>query len=303
MQAACVRFLLCPVCGAAMEAAAAALRCAAGHAFDLARDGYANLLVTRRRRTRMVGDTPAMVAARASFLARGHYARLADELGGLVARHLRSRGRPEPGCIVDVGCGTGYYLGRLRDRLLADGVAPPCLFGTDVSKHAVRRAARAHPDATFLVADTRAGIPLAAHSAVAVLDVFAPREGAELARLLAPDGLLVVVTPGPAHLAELADRVGLVGIQPEKQRAVADGLAPWFRPRQARRLRYAVELTGPEAAELARMGPSAWHLTSAALADAERLDRLTVTADFRLAAYAPANEARRRDAGRPGPRR
>jgi len=286
MQAACVRFLVCPVCGGAMEPAGAALRCAAGHAFDVAREGYANLLVTRHRRTRMVGDTPAMVAARASFLARGHYARLADAVGGLVARHLRSRDRAEPGCVVDVGCGTGYYLGRLRDRLLADGAAPPCLFGTDVSKYAVRRAAKAHRDVTFLVADTRTGIPLAAHTAVAVLDVFAPREAAELARLLALDGLLVVVTPGPAHLAELADRVGLVGIQPEKRRAVADGLAPWFRRREARRLRYPVELTGPAAAELARMGPSAWHLTPAALAGAERLDRLTVTADFHVGTYA-----------------
>jgi SAM-dependent methyltransferase len=287
MQAACVRFLVCPVCRGGLRPAGAALRCPAGHAFDVAREGYANLLVTRHRRTRMVGDTPAMVAARASFLARGHYARLADAVAEPVARHLRSRGAAEPGCVVDVGCGTGYYLGRLRDRLLADCAAPPCLFGTDVSKHAVRRAARAHRNATFLVADTRAGVPLADHAAVAVLDVFAPRDGAELARLLAPDGLLVVVTPDPGHLAELAERVGLVGIQPEKQRAVAGELAPWFRRREARRLRYPLELGGPEAAELARMGPSAWHLAPEALAAAERLDRLTVTADFHLATYAP----------------
>jgi 23S rRNA (guanine745-N1)-methyltransferase len=287
MQAACVRFLVCPVCGAAMALAGAALRCGAGHAFDVAREGYANLLVTRRRRTRMVGDTPAMVAARADFLARGHYHRLADAVAELVARHVRARRAAEDRCVVDVGCGTGYHLGRVRDRLRADGAAAPCLFGTDVSKHAVRRAARAHPDVSFLVADTRTGVPLADHAAVAVLDVFAPRDGAELARLLASDGLLVVVTPGPGHLAELAERVGLVGIQPEKQRAVAAGLAPWFRPLGARRLRYPMELTGPEAAELARMGPSARHLTPAVLAAAERLDRLTVTADFHVAGYAP----------------
>lgn len=288
MQAACVRFLRCPVCHAAMEPAGAALRCAAGHAFDVAREGYVNLLVTRRRRTRMVGDTAAMVAARAGFLARGHYAPLADAVAELVARHLHPRAAGEPGCVVDAGCGTGYQLGRLRDRLLAGGGPVPCLFGTDVSKHAVRRAARDHPQVSFLVADTRAGLPLADHAAVALLDVFAPRDGAEFARLLAPGGLLVVVTPGPAHLAELAAAVGLVGIQPEKQRVVADGLAPWFRPLGARRLRATMELTGTEAAALARMGPSAWHLAPAALAAAERLDRLAVTADFHLGAYAPA---------------
>jgi SAM-dependent methyltransferase len=287
MQAPCVRFLACPVCRGALRAAGTALRCRTGHAFDVAREGYVNLLVTRHRRTRMVGDTPAMVAARAGFLARGHYDRLADAVAGLVAGQLRSRGAAGPGCVVDVGCGTGYHLGRLRDRLLADGSAPPCLFGADVSKHAVRRAARDHPDATFLVADTRAGLPLADHCAAAVLDVFAPREGAELARLLAPGGLLVVVTPGPGHLAELAERVGLVGIQPDKQRAVAGGLAPWFQRREQRRLRYPMRLDGPAAAELARMGPSARHLAPEALAAAERLDRLTVTADFHVAAYAP----------------
>jgi 23S rRNA (guanine745-N1)-methyltransferase len=285
MQADCVRFLVCPVCRRPLATAGKALRCGNGHAFDVAREGYANLLLTRRRRARMVGDTPAMVAARAAFLARGHYARLADAAADLVLRHLRDRGAAA-GCVLEPGCGTGYYLGRLRERLLAEGVPPPCLFGTDVSKHAVRRAARAHPEASFLVADTRTQIPLADHAAVALLDVFAPRDAAEFARVLAPGGLLVVVTPGPAHLAELAARVGLLGIHPEKQRAVADGLAPWFRPLEGRRLRYATELGGAEAAELARMGPSARHLTPAALAAAERLDRLEVTADFHLGAYA-----------------
>jgi 23S rRNA (guanine745-N1)-methyltransferase len=285
MQAECVRFLVCPACRRPLAAAGAALRCDDGHAFDVAREGYANLLLTRRRRARAVGDTPEMVAARAAFLARGHYARLADAVADLVLRHLRERGAAS-GCVLEPGCGTGYYLGRLHDRLLAEGVAAPCLFGTDVSKHAVRRAARAHPEASFLVADTRTGIPLADHAAVALLDVFAPRDAAEFARVLAPGGLLVVVSPGPAHLAELAARVDLLGIQPEKQRAVADGLAPWFRPLEARRLRYAMELGGAEAAELARMGPSAHHLTPAALAAAERLDRLEVTADFHLGAYA-----------------
>jgi 23S rRNA (guanine745-N1)-methyltransferase len=290
MQAACARFLVCPVCRRPLRPVGAALRCPGGHAFDVAREGYVNLLLTRHRRARMVGDTQAMVAARAGFLARGHYAPLADAVAELVAGRLRSPAagsgaRADPGCVLEVGCGTGYHLGRLRERLLTAGGPMPCLFGTDVSKHAVRRAARDHPQVSFLVADTRAGLPLADHAAVALLDVFAPRDGAEFARVLAPGGLLVVVTPGPAHLAELAAAVGLVGIQPEKQRAVAAGLAPWFRPLVARRLRATLELTGTEAAELARMGPSAWHLSPAALAAAERLDRLAVTADFHLGAY------------------
>src|SRR3954465_6496634 len=193
MLAQIVRQLRCPVCAAPFEATGSALVCASGHSFDLARQGYVNLL-TGRPPAR--ADTAAMVRARADFLAAGHFDPIAAALAGAA-----------PGSasfVVDVGAGTGFYLGAVLDRLdRGYGLA------LDVSGPAVRRAARAHPRAAAAVGGPwrggagRAGggawggLPVRDGCADVVVNVFAPRNGAEFHRVLRPDGVLLVVTPDP----------------------------------------------------------------------------------------------------------
>lgn len=80
-----VRFLICPHCGEALEAADRTLRCPAGHAYDVARQGYVSLLPAGTRG--LVGDTAAMVRARERVLDAGHFAPVADALAGLAESH------------------------------------------------------------------------------------------------------------------------------------------------------------------------------------------------------------------------
>src|SRR6185503_17875502 len=124
------------------------------------------------------GDTPEMVAARERFLGSGHFQPLATALGDLLEHGFAGQGS-----IVDLGAGTGWYLAALLDRFPdATGIA------LDVSKPALRRAARAHPRAAAVGCDAWGPLPLRDHVAGAVLNVFAPRNAAEIARVLAPDG-------------------------------------------------------------------------------------------------------------------
>src|SRR4051812_16813967 len=133
-----VPYLQCPVCAGDLAVTGSALRCTEGHAFDIARQGYANLLTGKAHLG--TADTPQMVAARAAFLGAGHFAPLA----GLVAERAAARAVGE-GCVLDAGAGTGHYLAAVLDRLPErPGVA------LDISKHALRRAARAHPRAGAL---------------------------------------------------------------------------------------------------------------------------------------------------------
>ncbi len=152
MLAEVIRYLECPYCGAGMADAGAALRCGRGHAFDIARQGYASLLPAGAKGGG--GDTAAMVQARADFLAAGHFASLADDLAR-VAEEVAGSGRV-PCCLVDVGAGTGYYLaavlGRLPERA---GLA------LDISKFAVRKAARAHPRIGAVACDAWRRLPVA----------------------------------------------------------------------------------------------------------------------------------------------
>lgn len=268
-------YLRCPHCDRPLAAYGSCLRCPRQHTFDIARQGYADLATGPLRH----GDTPAMVTARETFLASGAY----DFLGTALAA---AAGRP--GLVVDVGGGTGYHLARVLD-------GQPAAVGlvVDAAKPALRRAARAHPRAAAIRADAWRRLPLAGGSAAVLLNVFAPRNGPEFRRVLAPDGLLLVATPAPDHLAELRtlasqDGVRLLQVDPEKPDRVTAALAPWFRWLDETVHTRQLSLTHPLVRALVSMGPSAAHTDPAALARAVAAlpDPLPVTATIRLAHYA-----------------
>src|SRR5690606_34086170 len=137
----------------------------------------------------------------------------------------------------------------------------------DVSKAAARRNARAHPAIGSVVADVWRRLPLADACADVILDVFAPRNGAEFHRILRPDGMLLVVTPTRRHLAELVGPLGLLTVDPDKRDRVQGSLGRWFTRVRHRAVSYALRLARPEVARFVAMGPSAWHTTEAELSD------------------------------------
>ncbi|MEV6815728.1 putative RNA methyltransferase [Micromonospora sp. NPDC051296] len=272
--------LRCPVCGEPLTevstGASHALRCPRRHSFDVARHGYVNLLAGRAPHG---GDTAEMVAARADFLAAGHYdlisAALADAAGGI--------GDTYP-LVVDAGAGTGRHLAAVLAALPeAAGLA------LDVSKPALRRAARAHPRVTAALADTWQRLPVADAAATVLLNVFAPRNGAEFRRILDPAGRLLVVIPAADHLTELVDALGLLRVDPAKADRVTGSLGGHFTEESAAVHRRELTLAGTEVATLVGMGPSAWHTDPAGLA--ARITALgepvRVTVAVRLGVYRP----------------
>jgi 23S rRNA (guanine745-N1)-methyltransferase len=162
--------------------------------------------------------------------------------------------------VADVGAGTGYYLARVLDDLPgAVGVA------LDVSKFALRRAARAHERIGAVVADAWRGLPLRDASVDVVINVFAPRNAAELARILRPGGALVVVTPTPRHLAELVSRLGLLTVDEDKDVRLRETLAGHFTPAGVEPYETRLALSPADVRALVLMGPSAWHVDRASI--------------------------------------
>jgi 23S rRNA (guanine745-N1)-methyltransferase len=245
MLPAVVGCLACPYCGLHLSEVDGALRCGGGHAFDLARQGYVTLLPAGGRHP--AGDDAAMVAARADFLAAGHYAPLTAALAAAAG--------PVDGPVLDVGAGPGHHLAAVLD-------AAPAAVGIalDASRYAARRAARAHPRAGAVVADAWAGLPVRTGSVAAVLDVFSPRNGAETARVLRPGGVLVVVTPGPEHLSGLVDVLGGLHVDEAKDSRLAAALEPYLEPVDRAEHRWPLALSHVDAERAVAMGPSARHL-------------------------------------------
>ena len=293
--------LLCPVCGAGLSTAGKTLQCSKSHSFDIAREGYVNLLLRDRKSSRLLGDKREMLEARRRFLSRDFYRPLSDALNERIDHYLTRTSKPEekfsPVCILEVGCGEGYYLGRLNghlDRLtgpgsrekigasqlcLAGGAdstrlawyacgSPPIFsqlpdqfryFGMDISKEAVKLAAKQYKGIGFFAADVKRKILMADHSVRVLLNIFAPRDAAEFDRVVAKQGLLLMVIPSPRHLANLRSELGLLAIEANKRERVIENFGGAFKLVDERTIEYDMQLSSEELRDLITMTPNYWH--------------------------------------------
>lgn len=281
--------LLCPVCSQPLErvgpdaSGQTRLACGSGHSFDAARQGYYNLLVGKG--TAFEADTAGMVEARFNFLAGGHYRPLADAVAAAVVPCLTR----EPAVVLDSGTGTGHYLRVLLDHAAAGGRSVAAV-GMDISKFALRRAARLNGEALNLVWDVWQPLPVAGNSVDAITVIFAPRNAPEFARVLRPTGRLVMVTPRSGHLGSIAGITGMLGIEEDKESRLAAAMAPHFTVAETLDIDIPLSLTRKEAADLAFMGPAGHHLDISAVAGRLESQPETIQSEarFRLTVFRPA---------------
>jgi 23S rRNA (guanine745-N1)-methyltransferase len=279
-----MELLICPVCGARLARVGKTFKCPRSHSFDVAREGYVNLLLGGRKRPRSLGDTREMLRARRRFLTRGFYDPLCDAINARVCAHLAG-GRRDDVCIADVGCGEGHYLGQLKrhlDRRL--GHSDVCYVGMDVSREAARLAAREHPGIHFFVANVNEKVLLSDDSVQVLLDVFAPRNAVEFDRVIAPDGLLLIVIPGPRHLANLRDELDILplGIEADKRQHVVEQFAGTFPRIEEHAVACEMSLTGADLADLVQMTPNYWHSSSQTWENVEAVESVQTEADFTI---------------------
>ncbi|PZE92205.1 hypothetical protein DEJ00_04270 [Curtobacterium sp. MCLR17_039] len=281
--------LACPVCAEPLgRVDGGQVGCPNGHRFDEAKQGHLTLLPAKRRA--LTADTPEMVDARLRFLGRGHYAPVERALAAIVADATA------PGIVLDVGSGPGTYLAHALDAAnVPDGrpVAAPDAsapagsrpgprlgVALDLSAVAIRRAARAHERAGAVVGDVTERLPVVDGAAAVLLDVFAPRNQTEYARVLRADGVLAVVTPRTGHLAELAEAT--ISVDPEKERRLHDSLTPSFALRSSDNLTWTMELSAEDVHDVVHMGPSHHHVAADTV-----FEPATVTAAVTVSTWTP----------------
>ena len=273
--------LRCPLDSLPLELQDSSLRCPNSHSFDIARQGYVNLLGAQDKRSRDPGDSKAMIAARHSFLEAAYFEPIAERICALVAPHL-----VEAKLIVDAGCGEGYYLQKLSEALSGSGEPKPGLVGLDISKWALQVAARRFP-ATWLVASNR-NIPLAAASADLVMDVFGFPDFAAFERLLNPTGMLLRVQAGAKHLLELREVIYPV----IKTVATANAEPTGFTRVAHSALQYQIpRLQRTAISQLLQMTPHLHRASSQGKLRAAQLEELSISVDvtFELLQRVPAN--------------
>jgi 23S rRNA (guanine745-N1)-methyltransferase len=268
--------LACPLDGAPLHRAAGCWRCASGHSFDIASQGYINLLPVQNKRSRDPGDSREMVAARRRFLEAGFYRPIAAALAEAVLADL-----PAEAACLDAGSGEGYYLRQLASALPEERRL--ALLGLDISKWAVLSAAKRDTRVGWVVG-SNANLPVLAGTLDRVLCLFGFPVYPEFARVLKPGGQLLRVDAGADHLRELREII-YPSLKPEKAR---EGAGPeGFELLGVEAVRYRVEVAGAELlADLLAMTPHLHRATPEGRARAAALTELGLTVDVKLSRWA-----------------
>lgn len=184
--------LLCPVCGQALAQNGGSLICPQNHTYDIARQGYVNLLPVQQKHSLSPGDTPEMLTARRNFLNEGHYSRICGDVVnalGAIPGGVSS--------IADVGCGEGYYTAEFLRQFPAARI-----IGADISKAAVRMAASRTHQISWITA-TASHLPIEEGSMDGLTAMFSLFCEEEFARVLRSGGRVIEITAGTNHLIEL----------------------------------------------------------------------------------------------------
>ncbi|WP_329601152.1 23S rRNA (guanine(745)-N(1))-methyltransferase [Citrobacter koseri] len=234
----------CPLCHQPLAQVKNGFICPQRHQFDVAKEGYVNLLPVQHKRSRDPGDSAEMMQARRAFLDAGHYQPLRDAIVRILAERLDENATS----ILDIGCGEGYYT-----HAFAETLASGTTFGLDVAKVAIKAAAKRYPQVTFCVASSHR-LPFADASMDAIVRIYAPCKAEELARVVKPGGWVITATPGPRHLMALK---GLIYDEVRLHAPHTEQLEG-FTLQQSMALGYEMRLRGNEAVALLQMTPFAW---------------------------------------------
>lgn len=264
---------ICPICGKALERRERTYVCPRGHSYDIAKEGYTYLLPPNQKHSSAPGDDKGMAAARRAFLSKGFYRHLLHSLTDLALSHAD---KPAP-VLLDAGCGEGYYTAGVFHTLVKSGLEPR-MAGTDISKFALRYAAKREKGVEFAVASSYR-LPLADRSADLLLNCFSPLALEEFRRVLRPGGWFFYVVPAADHLWEMKEILYDRPYPNEEKEIPYEGFSyeavvPADRP---------ITLDNQEDIQnLFRMTPYYWKTPKSGAQRLAELDRLTVQAAFRV---------------------
>ena len=264
--------LLCPICAAPLRQIDKTFRCDAGHSFDMARQGYVNLLPVQNKRSLNPGDTREQVLSRRAFLEAGFYAPIAQALCA-AAKELNCTGP-----ILDVGCGEGWYSAQLSATLDAP------LVGLDISKEAVRCAAAKYKNARW-ICGSAARLPVASGSAGLVTSLFALTVPEEFKRVLRSDGYYFQVLAQEDHLLGLKSII--YPTLTHKEKNVTPELPGFTLVRQIP-IHFTFTVEGAQVQNLLSMTPHVYRISKEGAQRLAETDKLTDTASAVLNIYAPA---------------
>ncbi|WP_322803809.1 23S rRNA (guanine(745)-N(1))-methyltransferase [Vibrio alfacsensis] len=265
----------CPLCHQSLALTAKTFKCENNHQFDLAKEGYVNLMPAHHKRSKDPGDNKEMMQARRRFLEGNHYDPMRQEVARLCTKYTEGTEHQ----LLDIGCGEGYYTNQVQQSLRAQS-DDASVYGLDISKIAIRYASKRYPNCDFSVASSHR-LPFSDNSLDAILRIYAPCKAEELQRVIKDNGVIITVTPAARHLYQLRERIYQdVRMHNEELEAIEG-----FELEHQQQLNYEMALKDATAFDLLQMTPLAWKASDELREELKSTTLFKCEADFMLRVY------------------
>lgn len=265
---------ICPLCQTAFQQKANSQVCSNNHHFDIAKEGYLNLLPVNAKNSKNPGDNREMMQARRAFLNSDGYLPLAEKVSELLGSYLAGK---ESAQLLDLGCGEGYYTAHIAKQLPEQFI----INGLDISKVAIRYAAKRYKNINFCVASAY-DVPLGDASLDALVRIYAPSQDSELQRLIKTDGYLVTVTPAPRHLLQLREKIYQQVTEHAQENAPPEG----FNKIDQINLNYPLQIDSVTILQdLVNMTPFAWKFSEQMMQELLAEKSWQIECDFNIEIY------------------
>lgn len=259
--------VVCPICKSRLDKVDKSFICEHRHSYDIAKEGYVHLLPVQKKNSKNPGDNKEMINARRQFLERGYY----DPLVNQIIDTIEIK---ENATILDAGCGEGYYSDKINQYFEDARV-----LGFDISKEAVKKAAKKYKDIFFFIASVN-DIPIADKSIDTYITTFAPIDSSEIKRILKVDGNAIIISAGPNHMSEIAEKI-YSKFEPHDYDP-KHSLGPSFELLQEEILDFRINLKEPTNIEsMLKMTPYYWSTAEEVLAKIITT-KITVTCEFKV---------------------
>lgn len=259
--------LICPKCGKNLNKIGASYICGERHCYDIAKEGYINLMPANKKHSKNPGDNKEMMASRQTMLDLGYYNKLIGYLDKTISKKAIT--------LLDVGCGEGYITRQLKkSRPKAE------IIGMDISKSAVALSAKLDKTITYAVASANK-LPIKTNSCNAVINAFAPLYEEEVARVLTAEGLLIKVVPAELHLWGLKS-----ALYKEPYKNILKPLnLKLFKEVSTTKITDTITVTGANIANLIAMTPYAFKTPQQDIDRVTALPTLTTELEFLVTIY------------------
>lgn len=270
----------CPICTCPMGVGEeTSLRCFNNHSFDLARQGYVNLLAGGGKSSRYDSK---LFTARLALAREGFFINLQRAIESLIVQFTPNLTEDAPLVLIDMGCGEGSHLAYIKSGLSQALQARPVGIGLDIAKSGIRLAAATYENIIWCVADI-AQAPLKSGSCHVLLNILSPANYLEFKRLLCADGIAIKVFPGAQYLQELRSAIYTGGPRETYDNSDSAELFPrHFRLLASRELRYEQKLTATQLNYLLQMTPLTWDALPRQLQEVRKKGLDTITIHFNI---------------------